>query len=76
MKSKKTLIIDRTRSPYPAGSPETTMATIAGRAVGGKFAMVERGASQALVVSIDKEHPDVVGCDSFDVRCDHEKDLS
>jgi len=71
--SKKAVITDMTGSPHPAGSSEATMAMIANRAVGGRFAMVERGGCQALVISFDEKNPDVVGCDTFDVGCDDDQ---
>jgi hypothetical protein len=53
--------------PYPAGSTESMISTIAKRAQGGKLAIVERGAKNAMIVQMHSKESDIAVCDVIDV---------
>jgi hypothetical protein len=57
----------------PVQSPESVLSRIAARAVGGKVAIVERGAKKPMVVTL---HPDAdaATCETIDVEPDEEQE--
>lgn len=68
---KPVVIMDQVGSmPYPAGSTESMISIIAKRAMGGKFAVVERGAKNAMIVQMHPEADDVATCDVLDLECE------
>jgi len=75
-KSTSAVVIDFTKTPHPAGSSESTLATISRRAVGGKVAMVERGSKLPLIVTTSPEDPNIVSCDSVAVDGELEAEVT
>lgn len=66
--SKPAVIIDQVGSPpYPAGSTESMISVIAKRAQGGKLAIVERGAKNAMIVQMHSKEGSVATCSVVDV---------